>query len=711
MVNAPSLAQIRSRLRPMKVARRLWLFAALLLGLNIVGNLGFRAALAWMGPPPFASVAESSKLVLDRHGVLLRPFTTPSGLWRLPVTADEVDPRYFTLLFAYEDRRFHEHGGVDARAMGRAVWQVLANGRALSGGSTLTMQAGRLLDSRPTRSYFAKIGQMLRAWQLESQMTKREILELYMKLAPYGGNIEGVRAASLAYFGKEPKRLTLAEAALLVALPQSPEQRRPDRGAEPARRARNRVLSRAADAGVISRAEAEWAMQQPLLGDRKAFPALAAHLSERAAAATSASTVRLTIDARLQENAEALASRQAARVGPRISAAIMVVDKASGEVLAHVGSADYFDQQRNGPIDMTLAVRSPGSALKPFIYGLGFEDGYGHPDTLIEDRATRFGVWEPKNFDETYHGTVSIRQALQLSLNIPAVKMLHAIGPARLAARIKQAGFPVDVPRNLAVALGGVGLRLEDLTGLYTALARGGETVRLIYQRADTPEARPAPVATPPLLSPASAWYVADILLGAPPPAHAKGGGIAFKTGTSYGFRDAWAAGFDGRHVVAVWLGRPDGSSTPGMTGIGAAAPLLFDVFAQLGGERAPLTPPPAGVILANSGRLPPPLAIFREAEAARATAATEADPPVQIAFPPDRAELELAEESDGAPAPLAFKAEGGVLPLTWLVNGTPVETQPHRRDIFWQPSGKGFVQLSVIDAAGRVDRVTVRLR
>ncbi len=703
---------LRSRLKQMKVARRLGTLCILLFAVNILAGLAVRVATAWMGPPPFAAVAESSKLVLDRHGVLLRPFTTPSGLWRLPVSVDEVDSRYLTLLFAYEDKRFYKHNGVDWSALGRAVWQFVTNGRAISGGSTLTMQAARLLDDQPTRSYFAKLGQMLRAWQLEEQLSKREILELYMKLAPYGGNIEGVRAASLAYFGKEPKRLTMAEAALLVALPQSPQQRRPDRSPDAAQRARNRVLSRAGNAGVISRAEAEWAKQQPMVSERKNFPALAAHLSERLAGSTTASTIRLTIDARLQESAEALAARQAARVGPKISAAIMVIDKNSGEVLADVGAADYFDQDRNGPIDMTQAVRSPGSALKPFIYGLGFEDGLGHPETLIEDRPVHIGGYAPENFDQTYHGTVSMRQALQLSLNVPAVKMLHAVGPARLAGRIRQAGFDVDVPRNLAVALGGVGLRLEDLIGLYAALAHGGERVTLRYQLDEAPGQPTAAAAQPqPLLSPVAAWYVADILRGAPPPAYAKGGGIAFKTGTSYGFRDAWAAGFDGQYVVAVWLGRPDASSTPGMTGHGAAAPLLFDVFAQLGLERIPLPGPPRGALTTVAGPLPPPLASFRERDAVTTTATAEADPPVQIAFPPDRAELELAIESDGTLATLSFRAEGGALPFTWLVNGAPIETPAHRREAFWHPSGKGFVQLSVIDAKGRVDRVNVRLR
>ena len=214
-----------------------------------------------------------------------------------------------------------------------------------------------------------------------------------------------------------------------------------------------------------------------------------------------------------------------------------------------------------------------------------------------------------------------------------------------------------------------------------------------------------------PLLRPAAAWYVADSLRGAPPPAHAKGGGIAFKTGTSYGYRDAWAAGFDGRYVIAVWLGRPDGTPTPGLTGLTKAAPMLFDIFAQMGEERVPLPAPPSGVIVSATSALPPPLVNFREADGASAAKADSADPPVHIAFPPDRAELEVAQQSDGAPMPIAFKAAGGVLPLTWLVNGAPLKAAAHRREVFWTPNGDGFVQLSVIDAQGTVDRVTVRLR
>jgi penicillin-binding protein 1C len=684
--------------------RRLAILAALLAAPIAI----YHAAMARLGPPPLDSARVVSKLVLDRNGNLLRPFTTPDGVWRLPVTTAEVDPRYFKLLFAFEDKRFHEHGGVDGFALGRAVWQFIRHRGPISGGSTLTMQAARLLDNRPTHSYRAKFGQMFRAWQLEGMMSKDEVLELYMRLAPFGGNIEGVRAASLAYFGKEPRRLTLAEAALLVALPQSPERRRPDRNAEEARKARDRVLDRAAGAGVITAAEAHFAKQQKVDGARHNFPALAPHLSERLAGTWNKDVIKLVIDGRLQAGVEAVVNNHATAAGPRLSAAAMVIDHASGAVLAHVGSANYFDHDRNGPIDMTLAIRSPGSALKPFIYGLAFEAGNAHPETTIQDRPVRFGRYAPENFDDVFHGTVSVRQALQLSLNVPAVKLLAAVGPARLSSRVRAAGFDIDVPRNLSVALGGVGLQLEQLAGMYTALARGGEPVPLHFIDGDL-QLRHLP--SEPLLRPAAAWYIADILRGAPPPAHAKGGGIAFKTGTSYGYRDAWAAGFDGKHVVVVWLGRSDGSSTPGLTGLIKAAPMLFDIFAQIGPERVPLASAPGSAIKATNAALPPPLIEFREADSSAAPQPGQADPPVHIAFPPDRAELELAQGSGGSALPLAFKAEGGMLPLTWLVNGAPIETAPHRREAFWTPSGEGFVNLSVIDSAGNVDRITVRLR
>jgi len=686
--------------------RLIYLLApALLLPLAaLAGIVAFERAL---GPVPRDKLGENSRLVLDRDGRLLRAFTTREDRWRLPVALEDVDSRFIDMLIAYEDKRFHDHGGIDFRAMARAAWQFAREGELVSGASTITMQLGRLLDDLETGSFTDKAIQIIRARQLERRMSKRAILEAYLTLAPYGGNIEGVRAASLAYFGKEPARLALHEAALLVALPQSPETRRPDRYARTARRARDRVLDRMAQAGVVTQAQARWAKSQPVPDARQRFPLLAAHLSERMLARYPIRDVlRLTLDKTLQAGVERAVAQAAQRLGPKISAAALVVDHRTGAVRAHVGSPGYLDAARRGAIDMTRAVRSPGSALKPFIYGLAFEAGLAHPQTLIEDRPTRFSRYAPRNFDSDYKGTVTVAEALQLSLNVPAVKMLAAVGPSRLAARLRHAGFSMSVPRNLAIALGGIGLRLEQLGALYAGLARGGGPVGLRYLAGQSSGASEREA----ILSPVAAWYVADILRGAPPPRHAKGGRIAFKTGTSYGHRDAWSAGFRGRYTVAVWVGRADGTATPGLTGRGAAAPLLFDIFAMLDGAET-AAEPPRGALFAETGELPMRLRYFdtrlRKTAAGRSVTA----PPVRIAFPPDGAELAMQKLPSGAPAPLPFKAEGGALPLTWLVEGRPITARAGRRQLLWEPDGRGFVEIVVVDAKGRRDRVQARIR
>ncbi len=678
--------------------------------------------LARLDPVPLARARDLSTVVLDRKGHLLRAFTTRSGRWRLPVTVQDVDPAYLRMLVAYEDGRFWRHRGLDVLAMARAAIQLIANGRIVSGASTLTMQVARLLEGRHERSAPGKLHQIARALQIERRFAKTAILDLYLVLAPFGGNLEGVRAASLAYFGKEPARLSTAEAALLVALPQSPEARRPDRHPQAARRARDRVLERLVRAGVVTAPEAARARAEPVPSRRKPFPRHAPHLSEAVVAAEPGVPVhRLTIERDLQAALETLAHAHARRIGRRISAALLVVDNATGAVRAHVGAADYLDPDRFGAIDMTRAVRSPGSTLKPFVYGLAFEAGLGHPETLIEDRPTRFGRYAPRNFDDGYKGTVSLREALQLSLNVPAVKVLASVGPARLLARLEAVGLTPELPGrgvpSLALALGGVGLTLHDLATLYAGLARGG-AVRPLHVRVPQDGRKADPDAGKTLLSPVAAWYVTDILRGTPPPKSARGGAIAFKTGTSYGFRDAWAIGYDGKTTIAAWVGRPDGTATPGMTGITAAAPLLFDAFARLGGRRAPFPPAPPGALQLSASALPPPLRRFAAGAPARVRA-PYLDPPVAIAFPPDRAELEIAEVATAGTGrgagrqgrPVLFRAEGGVLPLTWLVNGAPIASPPHRREAFWRPDGAGFVSIAVIDAKGRSDRVTVRFR
>ena len=678
----------------------------------ILAGLGGGAAVAllagalWaqsLGPVPLGQNLEYSHIVLDRDGRLLRAYATNEGRWRLPATPKDVDPRFLKLLFAYEDKRFPTHFGVDPLSLGRAAFQFMANGHIISGASTISMQVARLLEPREHRSLGAKLRQIVRAFELEHALGKEGVLSLYLTLAPYGGNLEGIRAASLAYFGKEPLKLSLAEAALLVALPQSPELRRPDRFPVAARDARDRVLDRVKLAGAVPRDECERAKLDPIPRERKQLPMLAPHAADQVVALEPDRRVhRLTIDLHLQKVLQDLARERARALGPDMSIAILAVDNASGEVRARVASADYFDARRAGQVDMTQALRSPGSTLKPFIYGLGFEDGLIHPDTLIDDKPARYGSYTPENFDLTFQGTVTVRRALQLSLNVPAVAVLGKVGVNRLSARLSQTGAALVLPKGeepgLAMGLGGVGVRLSDLVMLYTGLARLGAALPLVERSATSAESPRR------LLDPVAAWYVGNILIGAPPPENAPHGRIAFKTGTSYGYRDAWAVGFDGRMTIGVWVGRPDGAPVPGLVGRASAAPILFDAFARSGFAPTPLPRAPKGAVFAASNKLPPPLQRF-----GAAAGPAEAVEPPRIMFPPDGARLELATMNQ--PDAIALKIAGGLGPLTVMANGVPLARQDGRRTLFFQPDGPGFVRLTVMDARGATDSVTVRLQ
>ena len=415
-------------------------------------------------------------------------------------------------------------------------------------------------------------------WRFERKLTKREILQLYLTHAPFGGNLEGVRAATLSWFGKEPARLTPAQAALLVALPQSPETRRPDRNHRIASDARDRVLDRLAGGPALTRDAARAALGEPVPATRRAFPALAPHLADRAVAQDPSSTLhRLTLDAGLQHSLERLAGTALRDLPDDLSLAIMVADHHDGRILASVGSAGYgTDATRQGYVDMTRAKRSPGSTLKPFVYAMAFDRGLAHPQTLIDDRPVAFGSYAPQNFDGAFRGELPVVEALRLSLNIPVVLILEQIGPAHLMDVMRRAGVQAKLPGDragLAVALGGVGVSLHDLVQLYAMLAQGGKARPLHWRLGEDT----APGAA--ILNRAAAWQVADILSGLAPPAGAPARRLAYKTGTSYGHRDAWAIGFDGRHVAGVWIGRPDGTPVPGAFGGDLAAPVLFEVF------------------------------------------------------------------------------------------------------------------------------------
>jgi len=680
------------------IRARVLLVAALALWLAALGRDGFAKWVAMTVLPPL--LPAQSVEVVDRDGTLLRAYTLDNGRWRLPVRLAGVDPAYIEMLLTYEDRRFRSHGGVEPRAILRAVVQALWNGRVVSGGSTLTMQVARLLEGSGTGAVAGKLRQIRLAFALEQRLTKDQILEIYLQLAPFGGNLEGLRAATLSYFGKEPVRLTPAEAALLVAIPQSPESRRPDRAADRAEAARNRVLARAVRFGLIAAEEAEAALAEEVPGLRKPFPALAPHLADRARAeAPGQQRLALTLDATLQAQLEALARATVEGRGAELQVAMVVADHRSGEILASVGSAAFQADQRQGFVDMTTALRSPGSTLKPLIYGLAFDEGLAHPETLLEDRPTLFGSYAPQNFDRIFRGTVRAREALQLSLNIPVVALTEALGPDRLFSALRKAGMQVVVPGDqpgLAVALGGVGVTLQDMVQMYGAIARGGVALPLRHWRngAGAGEGQR-------LLSAVAAWEVGDILAGLAPPPGAPQNRLAYKTGTSYGHRDAWAIGFDGRHVIGVWLGRADGTPVPGVFGAELAAPVLFQAFSRLKPELDPQPPAPPATLLVSNAQLPAPLSRFRSRSAAFEAGA---DAPV-VAFPPEGAEVELLPEG------LMVRVKGGTAPFTWLADGVPMALRLAARETMLVLPGAGFVTLSVIDAEGRSARARVAVR
>ena len=678
------------------------MWACLALGLALATVL-YLAAPA----PDVARSSNLSALVLARDGSILRGFLTADGKWRLPTTAADVDPLYLKMLVAAEDRHFALHPGVDPLAALRALGQLAWHRQIVSGASTLTMQAVRLLERRP-RTWQSKLIEMAEALGLERRLAKDDILSLYLTLAPFGGNLEGVRAASLAYFGKEPAHLSPAEAALLVALPRSPERLRPDRHPEAALLARDRVLARARRAGIIAETTLAEALAETLPRQRLALPFHAPHLARALYAADPAAAVnRTTIDPLLQRQVEALLHRELAALDPQASLAALVIDNRTRQITAYVGNADYAASARRGTLDMARAIRSPGSAMKPFIYAMAFDRLIIHPQTVLDDRPRHFGDYAPSDFDGRFLGEVSATEALQYSLNVPAVAVLEHLGPSRFTSALAAAGIRLHLPKaeaepGLAIALGGAGISLYDLAGLYVALSHGG----LVAPLRTSPDAA-APRGTA-IFGPAAAWYVNDILSNAPPPpgmlpAEVKRGRqLAFKTGTSYGFRDAWAVGYDRQVTIAVWAGRPDGTPSPGRSGRVTAAPVLFKIADLLGpATDAVAPPPPPGVLKVARRELPPALRRLDPPAAAAAGGGDDRGP--RILYPPDGATVAW----DGASLPLEATGKG---PLRWLVDGRPLPPAAPRRPLYWQPSEEGFVHLIVIDARGKSARATVRL-
>jgi len=589
----PSL--IRPRHRALRVLQTSIAGALLLVGLLWLADR------IWPLPMPADDLA---RVVLAEDGTPLWRFADADGVWRYPVSPDEVSPLYLQALLTYEDRWFYRHPGVNPLALARAAWLNLSGGRVVSGGSTLSMQVARLLDPHE-RTLAGKSRQLWRTLQLEWHLSKQQILQIYLNRAPFGGTLQGVAAASWAYLGKSPKQLTPAEAALLAVLPQAPSRLRPDRHPQRAQQARDKVLQRLGEYQVWSAQQVAEAREEPLLLAPRQEPALAPLLARRLNTANSPPLIRTTLDASLQRRLEDLLLGWRARLPERTSAAILVVETQTMATRAYIGSIDIGDARRFGHVDMVHALRSPGSTLKPFLYGMALDDGLIHSESLLQDVPRRYGDYRPGNFSMGFSGPVSASSALALSLNLPAVQLLEAYGPKRFAAQMRMAGMPLILPPlaepNLSLILGGAGSRLEDLVGGYAALARAGQSAQVRLQPQD-------PLLERRLLSPGAAWIIRRILSGQARPdrdPHAElvqRPQLAWKTGTSYGFRDAWSVGVGPRYLIGVWIGRPDGTPVPGQFGLASAAPLMLQVHDLLSnrdsqrGIRPPVEQVPASV-------------------------------------------------------------------------------------------------------------------
>jgi len=650
-------------------------------------------------PPDLSRYRAVSIEVTDNHGDVLSVFPAKGGVWRLRASPAEVDEKFLHLLLLAEDRNFYRHDGVDPGALARAAWQFASEGHIVSGASTLSMQTARLLEPH-RRGVIGKLHDMARAVQLERRYSKDEILSIYLTLCPYGGNLEGVRAASLAWFGHEPSRLSAGEAALLAAIPPAPSRRRADLHPAAALAAMDRLRARLAANGTPVAFDAA-----PRLSGRHALPhetwLFAWHLAHKAPPGT---RIVSTIDARMQRALSDLVARETAPLDRQVGVAMILVENDSRKILASIGGRG--DDFPGGAIDLTRARRSPGSALKPFIYGMAFDDLILHPASLIDDSPGPISGYAPHNFDSKYHGSVSAAQALAQSYNVPAVKVLQQVGAVRFIDRMRIGGGTLTLPPGrpgLAVALGGVGINLFDLTQGYAAIADHGMAAPLRAVES-------APLIRTRFLGELAAYYLPQILQRSPPPpgmAYAELTGarsIAFKTGTSFGFRDAWAAGFSGHYTLAVWMGCVEGTPRPGAYGRNSAAPLMFHAFALLPPEEEILRSRPRWAIdTARAEDLPPHLR--------RLAGQSEVAAPPHLVWPPADSVIDLVASERGAYQPVHLRADRGKPPFRWFVNGVALPRNlTSNQGAEWVPDGPGFAHVVLVDANDQAVKSIFRL-
>lgn len=660
--------------------------------------------------PDTSKFYQRSYVLYDRTGDLIfELMPSDNGDYhRILTTPQDVDPLYLKFLLAAEDERFYHHLGVDPFSIARAAWSNLMAGEVVSGASTIAMQVCRLLEPKE-RTIFAKAYEALGALYLTQEYGRDMVLTMYLTLAPFGGNIEGVTAASYYYFGHSPKNLTPAEAALLVALPRAPEAIRPDRHLKSARYYRNEVLKRAHASGLIKDDVLKLAMNEPINTGPNVhhLPKSAFHLGQSlftnniAALKVTGRELNTTIDPRVQQVLNEVVAAYRERMGKEALAkgenvALLAIDNESFEVLGYVGSIDH----ERSYFDAVQALRSPGSALKPFAYAMAFEQGLLHPNTVLIDSARFYNSYQPSNYDRTFHGEITAALALQGSLNLPALEVMQAVGSDNFVGRMNYRSprlvLPPNAKPNLGIILGGVGIKLYDLTALYAALAHDG-TLRPLTILSPTKEQASAEIA---LLAPSAARATYQILQGSPAPyGFVNDLKISYKTGTSFKYRDAWAIGSLGRLTIGIWTGRTDGSPSQPLSGIEKAAPLLFSALGQLEDYHATQPKPDLSqdVLL----KATPPLALTQVAvdnlgrvkriETQNAHPSSRLTPKLKLEFPATGTQLHV-----GHTGRIIVKAIGGKPPYYLLVNDELMADSA-----FFIPKNNGRHQLTIIDSNG----------
>ncbi len=654
--------------------------------------------------------------VLDKNRQLLYTFINDKGRWQLPIELGRLDGRFIQATLAIEDRNFYKHSGVDLLAVVRSSFLNLTNGRIISGASTVSMQTIRLVEGRK-RSFLNKIIEMAHAIRLEQLYTKEQILKMYFELAPYGGNIHGIRAASLRYLNKEPDDLTLTESALLAGLPQAPSRLRPDRYPAKAKVRRDRVLKAMLDQHVISDKDYAQAVSEPVVVGHYEFPKKAPHFSIYVKARSGNEKVLHTsLDERMQEFAEGVLKETVDRFRDQgiANGAVVVIDNKMGKVRAMVGSADFMSDADQGQVNGTLSRRSPGSALKPFTYALALETGRYSTRTLLDDTPSRYAEYMPRNFDKKFRGKVSLREALVDSLNIPAVEVLDDVGYRVLHELLRDSGLKTLSPDpdryGLSLTLGSPEVRLLELSNAYAMLGRLG-----VYKPFSVDEGE-VDVHGRRLLSDGAAYIVADILSDN---LRLQAAGlyrdekqsprVAFKTGTSYGQRDAWTFAYNPEYTVGVWIGNFNGKSSKALVGLEAATPVAVRIIDWLyeGKSLVWFTKPDSVLVKADalsvktSGAVP---------TLARKDFIDPAKKP-EIVSPAGGAEYFISGvQGSNHEINLQAKTSGEAQRLYWFVNGALFKTALPDEKIF-MPMSPGMYQITCADNFGRSSTVSFIVR